>query len=46
VVISPAATFRIDSDLLVYSWSAGSPFAAKTQSDLVVTAGLGLAFGR
>lgn len=46
LVMSPMVTLRFDGDLYVYRWSAGPGFGAKTQSDFMMTAGLGLRLGR
>jgi len=46
VVMSPMVTLRFDGDLYVYRWSAGPGLGTRTQSDLVMTAGLGLRLGR
>ncbi len=46
IVMSPSVTLRFDGDLYVYRWSAGSGFAPRTQSDFMMTAGLGLRLGR
>ena len=47
IVMSPMVTLRFDGDLYVYRWSAGLPgFSSRTQSDFMLTAGLGLRLGR
>lgn len=46
VELSPVATFRLDGEALLYRWSAGPSFAASTQTDLMMTVGLALRFGR
>ena len=46
IVMSPMVTLRFDGDFYVYRWSAGAAFASRTQSDLMMTAGLGLRLGR
>jgi len=46
VVMSPQVTFRIDGELYLYRWAAGPQFSATTQSDLMMTVGLGLRLAR
>lgn len=46
LVMSPMVTLRFDGDFYVYRWSAGAAFASRTQSDVMMTAGLGLRLGR
>lgn len=46
VRMTDIATFRIDGDLLIYRWSAGPSFTPRTQTDVVMTAGLGLRLSR
>ena len=46
VVMSPMVTLRFDGDLYVYKWSAGPGFGSRTQSDVMMTVGLGLKLGR
>ncbi len=45
LVLSPMVTLRFDGDLYVYRWRAGAAFASQTQSDVMITAGLGLSLG-
>jgi hypothetical protein len=45
VQMSPQVTLRIDGDLLIYRWSAGPAFPARTQTDVLMTAGLAFRFG-
>ena len=47
IVMSSQITLRFDGELYVYSWSAGVPgFSSKLQTDVLMTAGLGLKLGR
>ncbi len=46
IVMSPMVTLRFDGDLYVYQWSAGPGFGSRTQSDVMMTVGLGLRLGR
>ncbi len=46
IAMSSMVTLRFDGDLYVYRWSAGPGFASRTQTDVMMTAGLGLRLGR
>ena len=44
--MSPTVSFRIDGETFLYSWSPGSGFKGRFQTDVVMSAGLALRFGR
>ena len=46
VEMSPLVTFRVDGDMLVYKWACGCGFPATTQTDVLMTVGLGIRFSR
>ncbi len=46
IAMSSMVTLRFDGDLYIYRWSAGPGFGLQTQSDFMMTAGLGLRLGR
>ncbi len=46
ITMSPTVTLRFDGDFYMYRWSAGPGFASRTQTDFMMTAGLGLRLGR
>ena len=46
VVMSPQLTLRIDGDLMVYSYRSELQFTARTQTDVLMTVGLGFRLGR
>ncbi|MFN0177816.1 MAG: hypothetical protein ACKVZ0_03385 [Gemmatimonadales bacterium] len=46
VLLSPQVTFRVEGDLNLYKWSLNRLLASRTQTDLLLTAGLGLRLGR
>ena len=42
ITMGPQIKLRLDGELFVHRWKGGPQFAARTQADLVVTAGLSL----
>ena len=42
ITMGPQVRLRLDGELFVHRWSAGPQFGARTQADIVVTAGLAL----
>lgn len=46
IVVSPTVTLRFDGDLLLYRFASAALFPRTTQSDLMISAGLGLKLGR
>lgn len=46
ILLTPQVTLRFDGEAIIYPWSAGSPLGSKTQTDLMMTAGLAIKMGR
>lgn len=46
IVLSPTVTLRFDGDLLIYRFAAAPVYNPTSQSDAMISAGLGLKLGR